>query len=87
MRHLTGDTVINADVSSMLQRGKTPVVVGGTGFYLRWYIYGKPNTPVSNEQLAAAAQAKLDQVRFLHAHHAVHSAVYFGLVSALNWSL
>ncbi len=44
-----------------MQRGKTPVVVGGTGFYLRWYIYGKPNTPVSNGQLAAAAQAKLDK--------------------------
>lgn len=45
----------------ILQKGKTPVVVGGTGFYLRWYIYGKPNTPVSNEQLAAAARSRLDE--------------------------
>lgn len=46
-----------------LQRGRTPVLVGGTGFYLRWFIYGKPDTPVSNEELAAAARAKLDQAR------------------------
>ena len=46
-----------------LQRGKTPVLVGGTGFYLRWFIYGKPDTPVSNEVLAAAAKEKLDQAR------------------------
>lgn len=46
-----------------LQRGKTPVLVGGTGFYLRWFIYGKPDTPVSNEELATAARAKLDQAR------------------------
>ena len=47
--------------SPTLQRGKTPVLVGGTGFYLRWYIYGKPSTPISNEQLAAAAKERLDQ--------------------------
>lgn len=29
------------------QRGKTPIVVGGTGLYLRCSILGRPNTPAS----------------------------------------
>ena len=32
-----------------------PVVVGGTGFYLRWFIYGKAGTPASS----AAGEAEL----------------------------
>lgn len=48
-------------VDDILQRGRTPIVVGGTGFYLRWFIYGKPTTPVSNETTSAAAQSLLDQ--------------------------
>lgn len=44
------------------QRGRTPVVVGGTGFYLRWFIWGKPDTPPSTPASEAAASARLDQV-------------------------
>lgn len=44
------------------QRGRTPIIVGGTGFYLRWFIYGKPMTPVSTETTSAAAQSRLDKV-------------------------
>jgi hypothetical protein len=48
-----------------LQRGKTPIVVGGTAFYLRMFIYGKASggkaTPESVERgktlLATAQQA------------------------------
>lgn len=43
------------------QRGKTPIVAGGTGFYLRWFIYGKPRTPRSTPEGTAAAQETLDQ--------------------------
>lgn len=46
-----------------VQRGHTPIVVGGTGFYLRWFIYGKPTTPVSTPESSAAAQRRLDEVR------------------------
>jgi tRNA dimethylallyltransferase len=46
-----------------LQRGKTPIVVGGTGFYLRWFIHGKPSTPASSPATEAAALARLEQVR------------------------
>lgn len=44
------------------QRGKTPIVVGGTGFYLRWFILGKPATPGATPASEAAARERLDQV-------------------------
>lgn len=46
-----------------MQRGKTPIVVGGTGLYLRWFIHGKPNTPAATAASEAAAAARLDQAR------------------------
>ena len=39
-----------------------PIVVGGTGLYLRWFVHGRPSTPRSDDAMAAAAQAVLDQV-------------------------
>ena len=45
-----------------MQRGKTPIIAGGTGFYLRWFIYGKPRTPRSTPAGEAAAQKTLDEV-------------------------
>lgn len=45
-----------------VQRGKVPIVVGGTGFYLRWFIHGKPNTPVATAASEAVAAARLEQV-------------------------
>ena len=34
-----------------------PIVVGGTGLYLRWLVGGKPATPPSDPEAAAAAKA------------------------------
>eukprot|EP00873_Tetraselmis_striata_P003079 jgi/Tetstr1/423343/TSEL_014039.t1 len=45
---------------AVLQRGKVPLVVGGTSFYLQWFIYGKADTPKSTPQGEAAARAWLD---------------------------
>ncbi len=45
----------------MLARGRIPLVVGGTGFYLRWYIRGKPKTPPSTAETEAAAQARIEE--------------------------
>ena len=39
-----------------------PIVVGGTGLYLRWLVHGKPKTPRSTPHLASKAQKKLDKV-------------------------
>lgn len=44
------------------QRGKFPIVVGGTGLYLRWLLQGRPQTPKSDAEMAGKAQAALDQV-------------------------
>ena len=45
----------------MVQRGRTPIIVGGTGFYLRWFVHGKPRTPESTPETAARAEAALSQ--------------------------
>lgn len=39
-----------------------PIVTGGTGFYLRWFIHGKPRTPVSTAQTAQEVEDFLKQV-------------------------
>lgn len=44
------------------QRGRLPIVVGGTGFYLRWYVHGKPSTPRSTKESAALAEQALERV-------------------------
>ena len=48
-----------AAMDDVLRRGKTPVIVGGTGMYLRWLIEGKPNTPPSDPEASAFAKATL----------------------------
>ena len=50
--------------TSMLfsQRGKTPLVVGGTGFYLKWFLNGKADTPRSTPEGEAAANNLLEEV-------------------------
>lgn len=55
-------TTIEVTCVTFVQRGKTPIVAGGTGFYLRWFIYGKPKTPRSTPEGTAAAQETLDEV-------------------------
>jgi hypothetical protein len=44
------------------QRGKVPIVVGGTGFYLRWFMYGKPQTQQSTPELRARVEQLVQQV-------------------------
>ena len=45
----------------ILKRGNVPVVVGGTGFWLRWYVKGRPTTPKSNESTRKRAQELIQQ--------------------------
>ncbi|KAK9915049.1 hypothetical protein WJX75_004116 [Coccomyxa subellipsoidea] len=54
-------TLARAATADILQRGKVPIVAGGTGFYLRWFVHGKPQTPVSTAQTAKEVEALLDQ--------------------------
>ncbi len=45
-----------------MQRGKVPIVVGGTGFYLRWYVHGRPQTPASTGESMQRVQQRLTEV-------------------------
>lgn len=47
--------------ADILSRGRTPIVVGGTGLYLRWYVLGKPSTPASTPNSEAKALSTLQQ--------------------------
>lgn len=42
-------------------RGKIPVVAGGTGFYIRNFLLGLPETPESDPQIRNNLKAELDQ--------------------------
>jgi tRNA dimethylallyltransferase len=46
-------------IAGILERGKTPLVVGGTGFYLKALMYGLPLTPRSEPQARAALEQEL----------------------------
>ena len=39
-----------------------PIVAGGTGFYLRWFVHGRPSTPAASPQAAQQVQDLLQQV-------------------------
>ncbi|CAD6343836.1 unnamed protein product [Miscanthus lutarioriparius] len=47
----------------VLDRGCVPVVTGGTGLYLRWYIYGKPEVPQSSMDTTLAVWSELADFR------------------------
>lgn len=47
--------------ADILSRGKVPIVVGGTGFYLRWFIHGKPSTPISTSESELKALKLINQ--------------------------
>lgn len=46
-------------VESVLARGRTPVLVGGTSMYLRWLVHGRPTAPRADAAISAAVQAEL----------------------------
>jgi len=47
----------------ILARGKTPIVVGGTGFWLRWYVQGRPTTPRSEKRSREEARRMIEEAR------------------------
>jgi len=48
-----------------LQRGRTPIVVGGTGFYLRFLQEGKPAGNKTTPDAAQAVKRAIQAVRWL----------------------
>ncbi|WP_409013460.1 tRNA (adenosine(37)-N6)-dimethylallyltransferase MiaA [Deinococcus sp.] len=56
-RFVTEAEVVIGDI---LRRGVTPLVVGGTGFYLRALLRGVPTTPPADPEMRAQVEAELD---------------------------
>ncbi|GAV64047.1 IPPT domain-containing protein [Cephalotus follicularis] len=43
----------------ILNSGRVPIVTGGTGLYLRWFIYGKPDVPKASQEIASEVHSEL----------------------------
>ncbi|KAK4373949.1 hypothetical protein RND71_004626 [Anisodus tanguticus] len=43
----------------ILDRGRVPIVAGGTGLYLRWFIYGKPDVPKASREISEEVYSEL----------------------------
>ncbi|GLU15403.1 hypothetical protein SLE2022_318980 [Rubroshorea leprosula] len=43
----------------VLDGGHVPIVTGGTGLYLRWFVYGKPDVPKASTEIAAKVHAEI----------------------------
>ncbi|CAI9265613.1 unnamed protein product [Lactuca saligna] len=43
-------------IKDILSRGHVPIFTGGTGLYLRWFIYRKPNVPKATPEITLELQ-------------------------------
>ncbi|KAL3635359.1 tRNA dimethylallyltransferase 9 [Castilleja foliolosa] len=43
----------------ILSRGRVPIVTGGTGLYLRWFMYGKPDVPKASPEITSQVNLEL----------------------------
>ncbi|KAG6548363.1 hypothetical protein Mapa_010142 [Marchantia paleacea] len=60
-----GDYYVDARAATdmVLAKGRIPIVVGGTGLYLRWFLNGKPDTPKPTAEQAAAIDAEIAKLQ------------------------
>ncbi|KAJ9182966.1 hypothetical protein P3X46_006893 [Hevea brasiliensis] len=47
----------------ILDNGHVPIIAGGTGLYLRWFIYGKPDVPKASPEIAFEAYSELAELQ------------------------
>ncbi|XP_028755525.1 tRNA dimethylallyltransferase 9-like isoform X1 [Neltuma alba] len=47
----------------ILDNGRVPIVVGGTGLYLRWFIYGKPDVPKASAYVKSKVYSELAELQ------------------------
>ncbi|XP_050370107.1 tRNA dimethylallyltransferase 9 isoform X2 [Argentina anserina] len=75
----------------ILDNGRVPIVTGGTGLYLRWLIYGKPDVPKASKEIASEVYSELAELeRNGHWDAAVQLVVDAGdpkaeLLAANDW--
>ena len=57
-----GDFVKQADklCREIYERGRIPIISGGTGFFLKNFIYGLPTAPASSEEIRQQLQKRLE---------------------------
>jgi tRNA dimethylallyltransferase len=57
-----GDFVKQADklCREIYERGRIPIISGGTGFFLKNFIYGLPTAPASSEEIRQKLQKRLE---------------------------
>uniref|UniRef100_A0A7N0U5G0 tRNA dimethylallyltransferase n=1 Tax=Kalanchoe fedtschenkoi TaxID=63787 RepID=A0A7N0U5G0_KALFE len=49
--------------TDILSGGRVPIVTGGTGLYLRWYIYGKPDVPKASSDITSEVHSELTRLQ------------------------
>ncbi|KAB2615971.1 tRNA dimethylallyltransferase 9 [Pyrus ussuriensis x Pyrus communis] len=50
-------------IRSILDSGWVPIVTGGTGLYLRWLTYGKPDVPKASLEIASEVYSDLEDLQ------------------------
>ena len=53
----------NQCMDDIHERGKVPIVCGGTGMYLKWLTDGKPNVPKSTKESSLRAEKVVKEIR------------------------
>ncbi|XP_021719208.1 tRNA dimethylallyltransferase 9-like [Chenopodium quinoa] len=48
----------------VLNKGHVPIITGGTGLYLRWFIYGKPDVPIASPNVTSQVYAELENYKY-----------------------
>lgn len=63
IQYTVADFIEEADkkCKEIYSRGKIPVVCGGTGFYIRNFLFGLPSTPESDERLRNQLKERLER--------------------------
>lgn len=56
-------------VDEILLRGKTPVLVGGTGLYVRTFLYGVANLPLANSEIRGQLEERIQKEGLNALHH------------------
>lgn len=59
----TGEFVAGADAAcvDIVSRGKSPVMLGGTGFYIRNFLLGMPETPPSKPEIREKIRVRMER--------------------------